>query len=173
MENSLLECPVCNQLSVEIHQTLIEVPYFGPIQIISTKCNKCGTRTNDFYVIEEQEPRRFSFNVTKEQQLRCRVIRSPSGTIRIPEFKFLLEPGINASGFISNIEGVLLQVSTTIETLKRWKPKQLKELNLLSKKVELALQGKYCFTLIIEDPTGRSGIIPISVDDELLIETLE
>lgn len=172
MENLFLDCPTCKEHSMELHQTVIDIPYFGPVQIISTKCSKCGTKTIDYYVIEEQEARRFTFIITKEQQMRCRVIQGPSGTIKIPEFKFLLEPGSNSSGFVSNVEGVLFQVSSTIDTLKRWNPDKVDELNLLANKVELALKGEHAFTLIIEDPTGKSGIIPVSSDDKIKIEKI-
>ena len=172
MENIFLDCPICKEHSLELHQTLIDIPYFGPVQIISTKCSKCGTKNINYYIIEEQEARRFTFTITREQQLRCRVFQSPAGTIKIPEFKFLLEPGSNSSGFVSNVEGVLLQVSSTIDTLKQWKPDKVDELSLLAHKVELALKGEHPFTLIIEDPTGKSGIIPVSSEDKIKIEKI-
>lgn len=157
---------------MEIHQTLSEIPYFGPLHIIAMKCRSCGVKFSDFYIVEDQPPRRFTYSVTQTKQLNARVVRSATGKVTIPEFKFLLEPGSISKAFITNVEGLLYQVKSTLETLKQWNPEKETLIKKLEKNLSLAFDGKFPFTVIIEDPLGKSGVIPAFPDDTVHIEPL-
>ena len=172
MEEVLIKCNTCNNQTMQIRQIVSEIPYFGPLHIISMKCQSCGIKASDFFVVEDQPPRRFTFHVNHIKQLNTRVIRSASGKICIPEFNFNMEPGMISKAFITNIEGLLYQVKSTLQTLKQWNPEKLKTIKSIEKNLEKAFEGKFSFTVIIEDPSGKSGMVPNSSDDELLIEPL-
>ena len=162
MEKIYLRCNVCEKSSLEVSQIVIDLPYFGPTQIVSMRCQSCGVKSSDFYVVDEQPPRRFTFRVKNEAQLNVRVIRSAKGRITIPEFKFELTPGPVSNAIITNIEGLLFQVKSTVDTLKRWSKEPNDVLASIETRLSQAFKGQYPFTVIIEDPTGKSGIIPSS-----------
>ena len=172
MDRIRIRCNVCEKDSLEVSQTVVDLPYFGQKQIVSMQCKSCGVRSSDFYVIDDQPPRRFTFHVKNLEQLNARVIRSAKGSINIPEFKFELTPGPVSNAIITNIEGLLYQVKATVDTLKRWKEKPNDLLKSIESNLSQAFKGQYPFTVIIEDPTGKSGIIPNAVSDEIIIEPL-
>jgi zinc finger protein len=94
--------------------------------------------------------------------LRSRVVRSGSGTIRIPEFGIDVEPGPGAESFVSNIEGLLHRIRSGVKTALMFTQTedQEKEGKRVLQKIDDAIAGKMRFTLIIEDPVGISGILP-------------
>jgi len=92
--------------------------------------------------------------------LDARVVRSTSGTIRIPELGVDIEPGPASNSFISNIEGVLDRVIEILEMVVRWgeddKTPRAQELLYTIEKI---MAGECEITLIIDDPLGNSAII--------------
>ncbi|MHA1838347.1 MAG: ZPR1 zinc finger domain-containing protein [Candidatus Ranarchaeia archaeon] len=173
MDNNLIKCPLCKKQTMKINQSVIETPYFGPLHIIMMRCKTCGVKFSDFYIIEAQPPRRFIFRVENLKQLNTRVIKSDKGRIKIPEFNFVMDPGPLSKAFITNVEGVLHHVKSTLETLKKWDKGNITKIEEIEQKLQGAFKGKFGFTLIIEDPTGKSGIIPLSDQDEIKIEFLK
>jgi zinc finger protein len=107
--------------------------------------------------------------VDDSSMLNTRVVRSGSGTIRLPDFGIDIEPGAAAESYISNVEGVLFRARPVIESAvhfaddERQRKKGRKILSMIDK----AMKGQIPFTLIIEDPAGVSGIIP---DDMRLVK---
>ena len=51
--------------------------------------------------------------------MTTRVVRSSSCTVRIVELGLEVEPGDNATGYISNVEGVLNRFSDAIAMIQR------------------------------------------------------
>ncbi len=115
---------------------------------------------------------RWKLHVDDESLLRVRVVRSGSGTIRIPEFGIDVEPGPAAEAFISNVEGVLYRVRNVVEMAVRFadKASEKERGNEILELMKKAIQGEYSFTMVIEDPVGTSGILP---DDLSLVERTE
>lgn len=86
----------------------------------------------------------------------ARVVRSSSGTIRIPEIGATVEPGPLAESFVSNIEGVLERIKNVtgdMDTENSGKKKEILE------RIEKIRNGEEKATLIIDDPLGNSAII--------------
>ena len=70
-------------------------------------------------------------------------------------------PGIASSGYISNIEGVLLRFKKIIEKEKDNSddPEIRKHAKNLLKKLWKAELGEFPLKIIIEDPSGNSAIV--------------
>lgn len=153
-------CPICgNKEAVEL-RTEKKIPYVGPIDIITLKCNKCGYKKNDVIIHQIRDPVRYKVVISNEEDLNIRVFKSSSGTIKIPEFGFEMSPGPVAQSFITNVEGVLNRVLDAIFMLEALNPDANKEkVNELKQKLEKARMGKLKFTVIIEDPFGNSIIV--------------
>jgi len=157
-----VNCPVCSKPGLELREVPYEVPGFGTMLIISMMCPHCGFKHRDVLCLEFGEPRRYEFVVEKPEDLKARVVRSSSATIRIPELGVLIEPGPMAEAFISNVEGVLERVENMIKMMLHLAetPLQRARAHEVLAKVWEAREGRFKFTLIIDDPLGNSLIAP-------------
>ena len=112
-------CPACDGLGLEYTAEPVELPFMGTGLEILLRCDRCGYRHSDFMLTQHREPTRYSYLVTKEADMSVRVVRSSSGTIRIPEFGITVEPGMASEAFVSNIEGILVRVERVLGQLMR------------------------------------------------------
>ena len=110
-------------------------------------------------ILTQREPVHYELKIKCQDDLDARVVRSTSGTIRIPELGVDIEPGPASESFISNIEGVLDRVTGILEMITRWgeDDKTKRALELLSV-IEKIMEGNYEITVVIEDPLGNSAI---------------
>lgn len=135
------------------------IPFFGEVMHITSICG-CGFRYSDTLILTEREPVHYEMKVRSIDDLDARVVRSTSGTIRIPELGVDIEPGPASESFISNIEGVLERVEKILSMVTRWDEdeKTARAQELLSI-IQKTRGGEYELTVIIEDPLGNSAII--------------
>ncbi len=150
-------CPLCNRELVT-NWVSQNIPFFGEVMHITSLCD-CGFRYSDTLIMTQRQPVRYELKVSTLDDLDARVVRSTSGTIRIPELGIDIEPGPASESFISNIEGVLDRVVEILEMVTRWgeEDKTRRALELLSI-IEKIRSGEYEITVIIEDPMGNSAI---------------
>lgn len=155
-----ISCPLC-QSDLVMKWQRDNIPYFGEIMYITAKC-QCGFRFADTMILSSKEPMRYELSVESLEDLDARVIRSTSGTIRIPEMGIIVEPGTVSDSYITNIEGVLQRVQKVLMTASRWvqedEEKFARSQELLCMLDEV-IEGKRTITVIIEDPLGNSAII--------------
>ncbi|HWR25833.1 MAG TPA: ZPR1 zinc finger domain-containing protein [Methanosarcina sp.] len=155
-----ISCPLCCS-DLIMNWQRDNIPYFGEIMYISAKC-QCSFRFADTMILSSKEPMRYELSVDSTEDLDARVIRSTSGTIRIPEMGIIVEPGTVSESYITNIEGVLQRVKSVLITASKWahedKEKFSKSQELLCM-LEGVIEGKRKITVIIEDPLGNSAII--------------
>ena len=151
-------CPMCNQeLITKWHPD--NIPFFGEIMNITSQCD-CGFRYSDTLILSQSDPVRYELKVSCQDDINARVVRSTSGTIRIPELGVDIEPGPASEAFVSNIEGVLDRVKEILGTVVRWNEEGKKERALeLLDTIEQIIAGETEVTVIIEDPMGNSAII--------------
>jgi zinc finger protein len=152
-------CPSCSNEIEYLYQTE-EIPYFSEILIISANCPLCGYRYVDTQILRDAEPSRHEFSVSAPPDLAVRVVRSMSGTVKIPELGVQIDPGPACQGFVTNIEGVLDRIENVIQGALCWAEDGEREnakrlLDLIAK----ARAGALPFTLILDDPRGNSTII--------------
>ncbi len=153
-------CPVCKKTTLLFSMLTREIPYFGKVLILSSKCSSCGFKHNDVFNLEIKEPTEFRVEVKNEEDLMIRVIRSSSGTVIVPELGIKIEPGPQCQGAITNVEGVLRRIEKVLKYQARvQKGKKLERVKKLLEKIKRMIEGKEKFTLIIKDPLGNSGII--------------
>jgi zinc finger protein len=161
-------CPVC-RAEVPVVTKVENIPYFGEVMLTSVSC-ECGFKHADYIILGVKEPVRYVLQVNPST-LFSRVIRSTSGTIRIPELGVDIEPGPASQAFITNVEGVFYRIKSVLEMVTRWgeedKTKKAKE---LLNTIEEILAGRMKATLIIEDPFGNSAIIGDRVEREPISE---
>ena len=154
-------CPVCSS-QMDFNWETKEIPHFGEAMIIAGVCC-CGYRHSDTILLSQKEPMRHTLTVSSLDDLNARVIRSSSGTIRVPELGVAVEPGPASEGYVSNIEGVLTRIRGIVEFATRSACEAgdlegTEHGNQILENMNMALRGQFNLTIIIEDPLGNSAI---------------
>ncbi|MDI3487829.1 MAG: zinc finger protein [Methanosarcinales archaeon] len=157
-----IPCPACAR-ELSISWTQQSMPYFDGVMLVSARC-ECGFRFSDVMLLDSRGPSRHVLDVLGEDDLKARVVRSTSCTIRIPELGVQIEPATHAEAFVSNVEGVLERVEDVLRATERWSAEEGDE-----RKTERCRQllntiadirsGNRSMTLILEDPMGNSTIL--------------
>lgn len=164
-------CPACQTKGMEYNAETIDLPYLGESLETMLRCGACGYRHVDFVLTQTKDPTRHSYDVRTEDDMTVRVVRSASGTIRIPELGIDIEPGVASDAFITNIEGILNRIDRVLHQLHNdaQEPDVLKRVEAMQETLVALRAGTGPeVTLVIEDPFGNSAI----ADDRARVETL-
>ncbi len=158
MKNQL--CPFCNEQKAILREEEVDIPYFGRAFVFSMECEGCGTRKSDVESAEQKEPCRYTLEVSSEQDMSIKIIKSGEATVKIPRV-ITIESGPASDGYITNVEGLLERVKTAIESSIDGEDDDTarKKAKLLIKKLNKVIFGKEPLKIIIEDPSGHSAII--------------
>ncbi|MDV0443298.1 ZPR1 zinc finger domain-containing protein [Methanorbis rubei] len=152
-------CPDCGKDIEYIYDTE-NIPYFSDILLLSGVCPDCGFRVTDTMVLNDREPCRWEMKVETPDDLNARVVRSMQGEIDIPEFGINIRPGPACSGFVSNIEGILLRAEDAVRrALLSCEGEETRNAIELLEHIEQARKSEIPVTVIISDPSGNSGIV--------------
>lgn len=168
MESSLdYPCPICNSengLILNVHTS--EIPYFGEHTEMTIICNECGWRNTDFIPSEGKKPSLWSLVIDNSEFMTTRVVRSSSCTVRIVELGLEVEPGDNATGYISNVEGVLNRFSDAIAMIQRSAirdgeegKEKVESCQELIDRISKIKNGEEPVELLLLDPNGHSQIL--------------
>lgn len=167
-------CPMCKDSgTLHMLSTTVNIPYFGDGLETTLQCGACGFRHADFLILSQKEPLRLTLRGQGEEDLMVRVIRSNSGTIRIPELGFLAEPTPLSESFVSNVEGVLHRAKDILLTAVEFFGEDPDKRALLRQYLdtyEALVNGREPFTLILDDPFGNSAIVSDRVERRELTE---
>lgn len=153
-------CPFCHTNNLILSEQVVEVPYFNKLYLFSMQCNHCHVKKSDVEALEKKESSRFTLEVTGEEDMNIRIVRSSEATIKIPHVT-TITPGMGAEGYITNVEGLLQRVKQQIDVVREEeedKSTKKKAKNLV-KKLQRVMFGQEKLKIIIEDPTGNSAII--------------
>lgn len=153
-------CPFCSEKTLILTEREMEVPYFGKVYLFSMTCNNCKYHKADVEATEHKEPVKFEFEISSEEDMKVRVVKSSEATVKLPHIA-TISPGPAAQGYVTNIEGILNRVKYQVEVAKdaeEDEEEKKKAKNLLKKLLNITW-GKEKQKLIIEDPSGNSAII--------------
>ncbi len=153
-------CPVCKNNTLTLTEKEIEVPYFGKLYVFSMSCSECKYHKADVESMEGKEPCKYTFEISSEEDMKVRVIKSGEATVKLPHI-VTIEGGPNSNGYVTNIEGILNRVKHQIEVARDNaddEDERKKAKNLL-KKLNKVIWGQEKLKMIIEDKTGNSAII--------------
>ena len=186
-----IPCPICS-ITGEVYMIahIDEIPYFGEHTQVTVMCHSCGWKQTDFIPAEGKKAGCWSLKVSGERHLKSRVVRSSSCTIRIPELDLQVNPGSNATGYVSNVEGVIsrfievinivlrdLQNDVAIKIKEQQKVelsnsiREIEQLELLIKRLTTVGQDHHePFTLELLDPHGHSMIIDETASERELTD---
>ena len=184
-----IPCPICH-VGGEVYMIahIDEIPYFGEHTQVTVMCHSCGWKQTDFIPAEGKKAGCWSLIVKNQNHLKSRVVRSSSCTIRIPELDLQVNPGSNATGYVSNVEGVINRFVEVINMVLRDLQNEisaklidtetvnldssLKEIeqleSLLDRLTRIGQDDCQPFTLELLDPHGHSMIIDESASEREL-----
>lgn len=153
-------CPMCNKKTLELFEKEHEIPFFGKVFLFSMTCSSCKYHKADVECVEHHEPAKYTLEVTSEDDLKIRVVKSASALVKIPHV-LTIEPGAAANGYVTNVEGIINRAKVAIETARESEEDKAakKKAKKLLKKINNVLWGKDKLKIIIEDKTGNSAII--------------
>lgn len=155
-------CPSCGGDGLDYSAEEIDLPFLGKSLETMLRCAACGYRHTDFILTTASEPIRVKYVVKTADDMMVRVVRSSSGTIRIPELGVTVEPGVASEAFVSNVEGIFVRIERVLDQLERdaEDKERLARVHALQERLGDLREGQGGeITLIIEDPFGNSRIL--------------
>lgn len=164
---------MCLKKTLTLSEDAIDVPPFGKFYVFGMQCSdaECGFQKSDVEAEKPRDPCKITFTIEKDRDMHVRVIKSAAAKLSLPQLRLSVEPGVDAIGYISNVEGVLQRFEQVIKAEKdvaEEEEDKTKCKNLL-KKIWKIKCGDIPTKMIIEDPTGNS----IIVSDKAVIEKLK
>lgn len=155
-------CPFCHKKTLTLRQAEREVPYFGNLLIYSMDCEneECNYHKADVESEEQKPPVKLSLEISSEEDMKIRVIKSSNATIKIPHVGSV-EPGEASNGYITNVEGVLNRIKKQVELLRDTADEEedRKKAKNILKKLMRVMMGQEKLTMTLVDPSGNSSII--------------
>jgi zinc finger protein len=158
------ECPTCREKALTLMQDELDIPFFGKVFLFGMQCDSCGFKKSDLEAAEMKDPCKYEIEITEKDDLNIRVVKSSHATVKWPDFKITIEPGVSAQGFVANIDWMLNDLQDIQKVLEfnketeEDKPKKKRMRKMIDKILDIK-DGKEKAKLIIEDPTGNSAII--------------
>ena len=155
------KCMFCGEDKLTLMQDEKDIPYFGKVFVFSMQCSSCKYFKSDVEAVELKDPCKLTFAVESEEDMKVRVVKSASASIKVTGLKMDVRPGPASNGFVSNIEGLLNNFKKVIENARDNSddPKERKSAKNLLKKLWKVKCGDVSVKVVIEDPTGNSAII--------------
>lgn len=153
-------CPMCGKKGLTLIEDEIEVPFFNKLYVFSMTCSECKYHKADVEAAETKEPCKCTIEVDCTDDLKVRVVKSSHATVKIPHM-ISIDPGPAASGYVTNVEGILNRVKNAIEIAKEDAEDNSakKKAKRMLKKLNKVIWGQEKLKIIIEDPSGNSAII--------------
>ncbi|MCK4669838.1 MAG: ZPR1 zinc finger domain-containing protein [Nanoarchaeota archaeon] len=163
-------CAMCHKKTLTLREHETEIPYFGKVAIFSMDCSSCGFKKADVEVLAKKEPSKYTLEIENKDDLKIRVVKSSEATVRWPDLKITIEPGVSAEGYVANIERMLDDIMKVLEFQKESEEDKAKK-KKIRKMIDRILDvkdGNAKLKVIVEDPFGNSAIISDKAKKEKL-----
>ncbi len=157
-----VNCPACTTGTITMKTVPMDIPYFKDLIMTTIQCSDCGYRHSDIFIASQKSPMRYTFKITKPEDLAVRVVRSTTATYSIPELGIMVEPAVASQAFISNVEGILERMENAVGMASRFHKEDVTKVDKaqeLLDAINAIRDGKMEVTLIIDDPMGNSAIL--------------
>jgi len=154
-------CPFCHEKKLVLMDMKKEIPFFGVAFIFSMDCSGCGYHKADIEAEKPQEPCKYTIELTSEEDMKIRVVKSSCANVKIPHVGDIMS-GPSSNGYVTNVEGILNRMMKQLEIIRdneEEEEESRKKAKNMIKKLHKVIWGQEKQRLIIEDPTGNSAII--------------
>ncbi|MEM4717427.1 MAG: ZPR1 zinc finger domain-containing protein [Desulfurococcaceae archaeon] len=153
-----LECPICKQ-ELDVKDYKYNIPHYGDILITSGKCRNCQYTLRDVMVLTEREPRKIIYRVEDSRDMNALVVKSSSCIITIPELDVEIKPGLYSQGYITTIEGVIVDLMEILDKMCSEEGVNKENCEKTRILLEKAKKAEISYTIIIHDHMGICDII--------------
>ncbi|XP_004506722.1 uncharacterized protein [Cicer arietinum] len=171
--------------SCETRVFKINIPYFQEAILFASTCDGCGYRSFELKAgggIPEKG-KKITLHVKNINDLSRDVIKSDTSSIEVPELDFEKLPSGTSGGAVTTIEGLVKNISESLEKLHGFTFGDSLEEDRRSKWLDFGdrlnklLTLEKPWTLILDDPEGNSFIAPatddLKDDKQLIYEEYE
>jgi len=153
-----IKCPLCGG-EIIVSEYKYTIPYYGDILISSGTCPRCNYVYRNVDQLSGAEPRKIIYRVESPDDVNAIVIKSAYAKIEIPELGLIVEPGVYSQGYITTIEGLILDFINVVDSLYKEKELDSTRYTEILQKLNKARNGELKFTIIIYDYMGISDIV--------------
>ncbi|KAL1971344.1 hypothetical protein VTN77DRAFT_296 [Rasamsonia byssochlamydoides] len=147
---------------------LIRVPFFRDIILESFECPHCYFKDNSVKSADQIQPlgSKYTLVVENEEDLQRQVIKSDTAIFRLETLDLEMPKGESQ---LTNVEGILLKIHTSLESEQPLRRIQAPELYnalepIIEKIGQMLNREAFPFTISLDDPTGNSWIAPTTHD---------
>lgn len=163
------QCPICGEKSLTLTEAERDIPFFGPVALFSMDCGHCKYHKADVEVLEDRDPVRYTLDVETEKDQSIRIIKSSFAKLKVGQVGSI-EPGENANGYVTNVEGVLNRMKRQVEFIRdnAEDKEDVKKAKNMLKKLTKVLWGKDSIKITLDDPSGNSAIISEKAEKKAL-----
>ena len=157
-----IECPSCEDENAKLISHLMDIPYYDDFLMVNISCRVCGYKSSDFFNTRHKGYRRFVYSVISAEDDRTKVVKAKEATVSIPELGVTIEPLNDSTTWIRNIEGILDDIEKKLRIVLQ-SDEDPPIIEATQKRIALLDEMrnyKTKFTLIVEDPSGNSVILP-------------
>jgi len=153
-------CPICGEKGTfKVIGRVEDIPYFGETMETLVTCSSCNFKHSDVMHLGQNEPMRYEFQTSSEEDMKVRVVRSSTGTIKVPALGVTIRPSSGSQGYISNVEGILNRIEDAINSaMIGANPAKRRLARRKLKVLENIKQGRKRTKIILMDPLGLSAI---------------
>ena len=154
-------CPFCNTKNLVLVDMKKDIPFFGTCFIFSMDCKSCNYHKSDIEREQEHESVKVTLDVSKEDDMKIRVVKSSTASIKIPHIG-AIEAGPASNGYVTNVEGILNRMKVQVEQIRdneEEEEESRKKAKNMVKKLTRIIWGQEPCRIILEDPSGNSTII--------------
>ena len=151
---------MCGKKGLTLREEEVDIPYFGRVFVFSMSCTECGFRKADLEPAEKKDPASYTLEVSSEEDLNVKIVKSGAATIKIPRI-ITIEAGPASNGYVTNVEGLLERVKKVIQSAAEAEDDKavVKKAKNQVKKINNVLLGRDSLKIIVSDPSGNSAII--------------
>ncbi|PCH07163.1 Zinc finger, ZPR1-type [Penicillium occitanis (nom. inval.)] len=147
---------------------LLRVPYFRDIILESFECPHCYFKDNSVKSASQIQVlgSKYTLVVENEEDLQRQVIKSDTAIFKLETLEIEMPKGESQ---LTNVEGVLQKIHSTLESEQELRKDQAPELYkalepIIEKLAKMLAREAFPFTISLDDPTGNSWIAPTAHD---------
>ena len=147
---------------------LYHIPYFREVLLSSFSCDHCGHKDNSVRPAGkiQEKGSKYMLRLDNKKDLERQIVRNDTAVLKIEDIDLEMPTGQSQ---LTNIEGILLQISTELEAGQAARKEQSVEtytaLQAIIERLKKMMDTSGLpFTLSIDDPSGNSFIEPFPDD---------
>ncbi|KAI1174984.1 ZPR1 zinc-finger domain-containing protein [Nemania sp. FL0916] len=176
-------CPGCMR-PCTTRMTMVDIPHFKAVVLMSTACNDCGYKSNDVKTGGEipELGKKITLKVESAEDLARDILKSETCALECPELNLQVNPG-TLGGRFTTVEGLLTQIRDNLRSQifetgsgggDSLASEERETWTRFFEGLDTAIRGDKPFTIILSDPLASSyvqkAVDPDQDDPQMTVE---